>query len=133
MQLSQRAGESGAGEHESAAALAGAPCDCQSTCVEPALPSILRALNLLSLLHSSTTCVLGAMQVKDTATGKTSVQAICEDGQVFEGDMLIGADGIWSKVRSTSAAQCRQGRAWLQLLLGPGRTLYLGCQGRAHE
>lgn len=30
--------------------------------------------------------------------GKKKVQAICKDGQVFEGDMLIGADGIWSKV-----------------------------------
>jgi zeaxanthin epoxidase len=32
-------------------------------------------------------------------TGKKVVTAILEDGRRFEGDILIGADGIWSKVR----------------------------------
>ncbi|GAB4819653.1 hypothetical protein N2152v2_006699 [Parachlorella kessleri] len=36
----------------------------------------------------------------DPASGKKTVQAICADGRVFEGDMLVGADGIWSKVRT---------------------------------
>lgn len=32
-------------------------------------------------------------------TGRKIVTAILEDGRRFEGDILIGADGIWSKVR----------------------------------
>jgi 2-polyprenyl-6-methoxyphenol hydroxylase-like FAD-dependent oxidoreductase len=36
-------------------------------------------------------------------TGKKVVTAILEDGRRFEGDILIGADGIWSKV---CARQC---------------------------
>ncbi|BDA47131.1 Zeaxanthin epoxidase, chloroplastic [Coccomyxa sp. Obi] len=33
------------------------------------------------------------------ASGQKVVTAILEDGRRFEGDILIGADGIWSKVR----------------------------------
>jgi hypothetical protein len=32
-------------------------------------------------------------------SGRKVVTAILEDGRRFEGDILIGADGIWSKVR----------------------------------
>mmetsp|Transcript_7643 Transcript_7643/g.15972 ORF Transcript_7643/g.15972 Transcript_7643/m.15972 type:complete len:623 (+) Transcript_7643:55-1923(+) len=28
------------------------------------------------------------------------VQAICENGEQFEGDVLVGADGIWSRIRA---------------------------------
>lgn len=34
------------------------------------------------------------------SAGKKTVIAVLEDGRRFEGDILIGADGIWSKVRS---------------------------------
>ena len=36
-------------------------------------------------------------------TGKKVVTAILEDGRRFEGDILIGADGIWSKVCARGA------------------------------
>lgn len=36
----------------------------------------------------------------DEATGKKTVWAILSDGRRFQGDVLIGADGIWSKVRT---------------------------------
>jgi zeaxanthin epoxidase len=40
-------------------------------------------------------------QIRDPQTGKiSSVKAVTEDGRSFEGDMLIGADGIWSKIRN---------------------------------
>lgn len=32
------------------------------------------------------------------AFGQVQVTAILEDGRKFEGDLLVGADGIWSKV-----------------------------------
>lgn len=36
------------------------------------------------------------------ASGKPCVRVMLEDGRTEEGDILIGADGIWSKVRSCS-------------------------------
>ena len=36
-------------------------------------------------------------------TGKKVVTAILEDGRRFKGDILIGADGIWSKVCARGA------------------------------
>ena len=40
------------------------------------------------------------------ASGQKVVTAILEDGRRFEGDILIGADGIWSKVGFTSEQDC---------------------------
>lgn len=39
-----------------------------------------------------------AGEVQTDASGTKTVWAILEDGRRFEGDILIGADGIWSKV-----------------------------------
>ncbi len=30
--------------------------------------------------------------------GKKNPGEICQDGQQYDGDILVGADGIWSKV-----------------------------------
>jgi zeaxanthin epoxidase len=46
-----------------------------------------------------------AMQVN--AKGHKKVAAILDDGRRFEGDLLIGADGIWSKVEH-GACLCLQ-------------------------
>jgi zeaxanthin epoxidase len=37
---------------------------------------------------------------RDEATGKKTVKAITDDGKEYVGDMLIGSDGIWSKIRN---------------------------------
>lgn len=44
------------------------------------------------------------------------VRAIMADGEVVEGDVLVGADGLWSRVRD--------------LLIGPSRPRQLGCLWR---
>lgn len=36
----------------------------------------------------------------DDMSGKKVVSAIADDGRRFQGDMLVGADGIWSKLRN---------------------------------
>lgn len=38
------------------------------------------------------------LRVSDTTIFVGQVTAILEDGRRFEGDLLVGADGIWSKV-----------------------------------
>lgn len=37
-------------------------------------------------------------QTTDAATGEQRVWAVLQDGRRYEGDILVGADGIWSKV-----------------------------------
>eukprot|EP00884_Botryococcus_braunii_P011805 jgi/Botrbrau1/20625/Bobra.113_1s0050.1 len=44
-------------------------------------------------------CHVVDFEEKVDASGNKTVWAVLEDGRRFEGDILIGADGIWSKVR----------------------------------
>lgn len=43
--------------------------------------------------------VLMLYTLQVNAEGQQKVCAILDDGRRFEGDVLIGADGIWSKVQ----------------------------------
>ena len=58
-------------------------------CMQVPLLSISGAYHGVSVGHA-------VMQVD--ASGQKRVHAILEDGKRFEGDILVGADGIWSKV-----------------------------------
>lgn len=49
--------------------------------------------------------VVGFEEVQDAA-GKSVVRVTLEDGRTDSGDLLIGADGIWSKVSTTACADC---------------------------
>ncbi|KAF6258370.1 zeaxanthin epoxidase precursor [Scenedesmus sp. NREL 46B-D3] len=43
--------------------------------------------------------VVAYEELRDPASGKESIRVTLEDGRTASGDLLIGADGIWSKVR----------------------------------
>lgn len=64
---------------------------------------------------------------KSTNEGKR-IDLMLQNGQRFEGDVLIGADGIWSKVRTQlfgpaaptySQYTCYTGRSYSQKILNP--------------
>ena len=48
--------------------------------------------------HFAASAAACPTQTVDESSGKKSVIAVLEDGRRIEGDLLIGADGIWSKV-----------------------------------
>lgn len=58
------------------------------------------SLSLWSIGHIlSIKCAQNVMENSYVmAFGQVQVTAILEDGRKFEGDLLVGADGIWSKV-----------------------------------
>ena len=45
--------------------------------------------------------VVGYEEKKNPETGESTLWATLEDGTKYQGDLLIGADGIWSKVCTT--------------------------------
>ena len=52
----------------------------------------------LQLHRCSRHCPMLCLGEQVDDMGVKRVWAVCEDGRRFEGDLLIGADGIWSKV-----------------------------------
>lgn len=45
--------------------------------------------------------VISQRELEDPVTGLKQVEVQLEDGRRFTGDMLVGADGIWSKIRKS--------------------------------
>jgi 2-polyprenyl-6-methoxyphenol hydroxylase-like FAD-dependent oxidoreductase len=43
--------------------------------------------------------VVAYEEFQEAGTGRERVAAILEDGRRVEGDLLVGTDGIWSKIR----------------------------------
>lgn len=57
---------------------------------------VLAAIGLANMMLKPALCVLVCCM---TCPGAGGVSITLEDGSVETGDLLIGADGIWSKVR----------------------------------
>jgi peptidoglycan hydrolase-like protein with peptidoglycan-binding domain len=75
--------------------------DRQAHCVISVHCSFLQPFKRIPrVLLRSLACL--SVQKVDEATGKKTVWAILSDGRRFQGDVLIGADGIWSKVLGPS-------------------------------
>lgn len=71
-----------------------------------ARPTIFHRADIVSLLYDSLskadkTCILMEKTVTDVATQKDGIEVRCGDGSIFRGSMVIGADGVNSKIRQT--------------------------------
>ncbi|KAI8626482.1 hypothetical protein F5Y19DRAFT_446762 [Xylariaceae sp. FL1651] len=66
--------------------------------------TVFHRADLLSVLYDSLSeadkaCILTNKKVTDIATNEHGVEVRCEDGSIHHGSIVIGADGVHSKVR----------------------------------